>query len=308
MKSLKKVCEFLVEQGIKYKIVGESDDSFVSFCPLNKLKEDSITWVRDPKNLDVSLLNTIKGIILVAPATTEISGAQFPIIYVEDPHKIYFQIISEFFCDENPDIHEYKIESSAIVETEKVERDVYVGHHTYIGPEVHVGKNVTIHHNVTIQGKVTIGDNTIIESGVSIGVCGYGPYWDDDGNPVLVPHLGDVVIGKHVYIGANTCIARGCLGSTIIEDYVKIDNLVHIAHNVVLKRASMIVANSIICGSAVVEENAWVAPGSVVNEALKVGKNSILGVGTIAIREVPEHKVIVGNPGRILREKIDGEL
>ena len=70
----------------------------------------------------------------------------------------------------------------------------------------------------------------------------------------------------------------------------------------------MIVANSIICGSAVVEKNAWVAPGVVVNESINVGDNSILGVGAVAVKNVPKDMVVVGNPAKVLRKKIDGEL
>ena len=98
------------------------------------------------------------------------------------------------------------------------------------------------------------------------------------------------------------------LGSTTICDYVKIDNLVHIAHSVIVNKGAMIVANSIICGSATVGEGAWVAPGAVVNEALRIEKNSILGIGAIAIEDVPEHMVVTGNPAKILREKKEGEL
>lgn len=308
MVSINDVCDYMKKLQIRYEIKGNRDVEFNSFCPLNCLKPNSITWVRNAELLCVEKLNLVRGLILVANRKTIISGALFPIIYVDDPHKVYFMIIDEFFKEDNPDYLSAKIERSAVVETKKIGKGVYIGHHSYIGSDVEIGSNVRIHHNVTIQGKVVIGDNTVIESGASIGVFGYGPYWDNDNNPILVPHLGNVIIGKHVYIGANTCIVRGCLGSTTICDYVKIDNLVHIAHNVTINKGAMIVANSIICGSATVDEGAWVAPGAVVNEALRIEKNSILGIGAIVIKDVPEHMVAVGNPARILREKKDGEL
>lgn len=180
---------------------------------------------------------------------------------MDNVHRTYFRILGFFFEQENPDFLEERIENTAIVETDHIGNGVYIGHHSYIGPHVCIGDHVKIHHNVTIQGNVTIGEHTTIESGARIGVCGYGPYWDENKKPVLVPHLGGVRIGSNVYVGANTCIARGCLGDTVLEDYVKVDNLVHIAHNDHICAGAMVVAGATVCGSAIVKNDAWIAPG-----------------------------------------------
>ena len=107
------------------------------------------------------------------------------------------------------------------------------------------------------------------------------------------------MIGDNVEIGANTCIDRGTLGDTVIEDGAKIDNLCHIAHNVHLKKNSVIIALSMIAGSCVVEEGAWVAPCSAVREGRTVGKNSLVGLGSVVVKDVPEDTVVMGVPAKV---------
>lgn len=298
---------FLSENHIVYERQGENVD-ILTYCPLNFPKKNGITWCRHVESVDITKLNETEGIVLLAEYGETITGNVFPVLYVRNVHRTYFKMIETFFGKDNPDVVNSHIEKTAVIESVSVPESTFVGHFSYVGPDVKLGENVKIRHHVTIQGKVTIGDNTVIESGARIGVCGYGPYWDETGIPNIVPHVGGVNIGKHVYIGANACIARGCLGNTVIEDYVKIDNLVHIAHNDIIKRGAMVVAGGIVCGSTTVSEGAWIAPGAVVNESLSVGKNSILGIGAIVVKDVPAHKVLVGNPARVLREVRDGEL
>ena len=232
----------------------------------------------------------------------EISSALFPILYAENAHRTYFRILAHFFSDEDPENRGSGIASTAIVESVNIGDNVYIGHHTYIGKDVVVGNHVQILNNVSIQGKVRVGDNTVIESGVSIGTCGYGHYTDENGHPVCVPHLGGVCIGANVKIGANCVIARGCLADTVIEDYAKIDALSHIAHNVYVKSGAMIV-NALVCGSATIGENTWLAPGTVVRNQVTVGHDSLLGLGTIAAKDIPPGKLAVGVPAKVVRNR-----
>lgn len=294
---------FLKERNIKFSFSGDESFCFETFCPLNNLKPYAITWIRNSENLNTNELNSVEGIILVAELNSKIQNASFPVIYVENVHRTFFRILPYFFKECDPDYRKPGIAASAVVETEDIGKDVYIGHHTYIGPNVSIGNNVQILNNVTIQGRVTIGDYTIIESGTTIGACGFGQYWDEEGNPVTVAHMGGVRIGHHVKIGANNGISRGCLADTIIEDYVQTDNLCHIAHNDVIKRGAILTANSVISGSTTVGENAWLAPGSLLNNAITVGKDAFLGLGAVATKNVPENKVVVGMPAKPLRDR-----
>ena len=303
MIKIQDVIRYLSENSIKYSYEGSNDFSFATFCPLNQLKEDSITWVRDVNKLNVEELNAVNGILLFSELNSKISGATFPVLYVENVHRSFFRIISFFFDNINPDKREPKIEKTAIVESHSVGKNVYIGHHTFIGKEVEIGDNVMILNNVTIQGRVIIGDHTIIESGSTIGACGFGQYWDENNNPVTVVHMGGVIIGHHVKIGANNAISRGCLADTIIEDYVQTDNLCHIAHNDIVKRGAILTANTVISGSTTIGENVWLAPGSLISNSVNVGKDAFLGIGAVAIKDVPENMVVAGVPAKTLRER-----
>lgn len=300
------VLRYLDSQKIQYKYSGEGNFAFSEWCPLNNLKRNSITWVRNIDDVRIDELNATEGIVLVAEYDQELKDAEIPVIYAVNAHKTFFKIVSEFFRDRDPEERKPGISSTAVIETMKVGKDVYVGHHVYIGPDVEIGDYAVILNNVTIQGRTVIGKYTVIESGTTIGACGFGHY-QEDGKPYCVPHLGGVTIGNHVKIGANNAISRGCLADTIIEDYVKTDNLCHIAHNAHIKTGAMLTACVEISGSATIGENVWLGPGTTVNNGIVIGNGSYTGLGAAITRSQPDNKVIVGIPGKVLRDRKPGE-
>lgn len=133
-----------------------------------------------------------------------------------------------------------------------------------VGPNVFVGKNsiirngTKIYSNVTIYDSVEIGTNCVIHGGAVIGSDGLG-FAKDNGKWLKIEHLGKVIIGNNVEIGSNTSIDRGSVGNTIIEDDVKIDNLVHLAHNVKIGSGTAIAANSAVAGSSSIGVNCTLA-------------------------------------------------
>lgn len=289
--------------GETYEAVCPDNREIEGFCPLNNLKKNSITWVRNSADTPVTALNRAEGMLLIAELGNAIEGLEVPVIYISNAHRAFFRIVGHFFAFRDPENRKPYIAPTAVVETTMVGEGLYVGHHTYIGDQVRIGRNVTVLNNVTIQGKVTIGDCTVIESGTTIGACGFGHYDDEEGDPVCVPHFGGVVIGNHVKIGANNAIARGCLADTVIEDYVKTDNLCHIAHNDHIRKGAMLTAGTVISGSVTVGEHAWLAPGTLLNNGIQVGDWAFTGIGCVATKDVPDGKVVVGIPARVLRDR-----
>jgi UDP-3-O-[3-hydroxymyristoyl] glucosamine N-acyltransferase len=141
-----------------------------------------------------------------------------------------------------------------------------------------------------------------IGANCSIGLPGFGYERDEDGRYWRFPHLGRVIIASDVEIGSNTCIDRGAIGDTIIERGVKIDNLVHIAHNVILKENVVVIANSMVAGSVTVDADAWISPSAAIKNKLSIGHGSVVGLGAVVIRDVAPHTTVIGNPARLLEK------
>ncbi len=148
--------------------------------------------------------------------------------------------------------------------------------------------------DVTIVASKT----AIIGEYTSIGNDGFGFY-----KGKRVPHRGNVLIGAGVEIGNNTCIDRAVVGSTIIGENVKIDNLVHIAHGVKIGKGSVIVAGAVICGSVIIGENVWVGANACIRQHLTIGDNAVIGMGSVVVKNVAANKTVCGNPAKELKRE-----
>lgn len=184
----------------------------------------------------------------------------------------------------------------------EVHPSVEVGQNVVIERGCIIHENVVIEHNCVIHAGTIIGANSRVRSSADIGGDGFGFERYKNGIPIRFPHLGGVTIGENVEIGSFTAICRGALSNTIIGNYVKIDNLVHIAHNCIIKKGAFIIACAELSGGVVVEENAWISPNSCINQKLSVGANSIVGLGAVVTKNIPGNTVYVGNPAKKLKD------
>ena len=168
----------------------------------------------------------------------------------------------------------------------------YVGRHTSIGDDCKIGKKCIIYPGVRIYPGMIVGDNVILHAGCVIGSDGFGNVPKEDGTWEKIEHLGNVVIGNNVEIGANCTIDRAQMESTIIGNGVKLDNLCHIAHNVIIGDNTVMAA---MCGVA----------GSTV-----IGKNCIFGgqVGVAGHLHIADHTTVGAQAGIIGNIKKEGEV
>jgi UDP-3-O-[3-hydroxymyristoyl] glucosamine N-acyltransferase len=148
---------------------------------------------------------------------------------------------------------------------------------------------------VVIYPGARIGDRVTIHAGTVIGSDGYG-YVFDQGRHLKMPQVGQVVIGNDVEIGANTAIDRGALGPTTVGDGTKIDNLVHIAHNVTLGRHCLIMGQVGFAGSTELGDYGVIASQSGIAGHLKLGRQCIVGAKSGVMRDVPERQTVLGIP------------
>jgi len=177
-----------------------------------------------------------------------------------------------------------------------------IGSHTVIDQKTSIGKNCKIFSNIHIYHGTDIGDNAIIHSGTVIGSDGFGFVTDQDINH-KIPQNGYVIIGNNVEIGANCAIDRGTIGDTIIEDQCKLDNHVHLAHNVRLGKGCLLTAAVTIAGSVEVGEFCIFAGHVGVAPHVKIGARSVLAAKTGVSKSLTGGKVYAGMPAREIKEQ-----
>lgn len=226
-------------------------------------------------------------IILLEPQALQslTKPAAASLIAVADPRREFARVANEFFSPMGP----AGIAAGAVVaETAVVGRGTYIGPGAYVADGVVIGEHCVVGANAVVLQGTVIGESTSIGPNTTIGHVGFRYSREDDGSVVPVPHYGGVRIGSRVEIGANTCIDRGTLDDTVVEDEVKIDNLVHIAHNCRIRRGAFVIATAILCGGVEVGERAWVAPNASIREQLRIGADATVGLAATVTRDVAD--------------------
>jgi UDP-3-O-[3-hydroxymyristoyl] glucosamine N-acyltransferase len=169
--------------------------------------------------------------------------------------------------------------------------------HCYIGKEVEIGEESIISHNVTILEKVTIGKRVKIYPNTVIGGPGFA-YLTEKEKHIHIPHKGKVIIEDEVEIGVLCSIDRALVGATVIKKGTKIDNMVHIAHNVVVGKNSIIVAQAGIAGSVKIGDNVIIGGQAGITDHITIGKGAKIGGQAGVTKDVPSKVVVCGYPAR----------
>jgi len=159
-----------------------------------------------------------------------------------------------------------------------------------------------IHPSAVINEEyVEIGENVRIGPNCTIGFDGFGFEKDKDGSYLRFPHIGKVIIGDDVEISAGTCIDRGALGDTIIGKGTKIDNLVHVAHNVEIGENCMIIALTCLGGGVIIEDGSYVGIGASIRNQRTIGEKAFVGMGAVVVKDVEPGITVIGNPARPMK-------
>jgi len=267
-------------------------------------KENDLTLC---KNSDDRLINDLLHSCSLFVATNRDVFSRLPPDFVQQrvfllspqPRLFLSMLLVPFY--ERPSIawQEMAVHPSAQIAT-----SVTLARGVVIGPDVTIRSGCVIGPNTVIDHAV-IGADTQIGSNCSIGGDGFGFEVDEGtGSVIKFPHLGSVHIGERVEISANVTIDRGSLRDTILEDEVKVDNLVYIAHNCHIKRGALIMANATLLGSVTVGEYAWIAPSTSILNGMDVGRCGMTGVGSVVVNDVGNNTLVVGSPARKLRNRL----
>lgn len=277
------------------EFIGDMTATISAPCPLHMPIEHGLSFLSDPTNKDL-LLSLRQPTTMIVPKA--LIGSELPpnlnAIYVQTPRLVFAKVVSSFFV---PAIERGIVHSTAIIsEQATIDKSANIGAYCVIGPNCNIGANTILHPNVTIYSSVTIGENATIHAGTVIGADGFGYERDVDGAMYKFPHLGGVVIGDNVEIGSNSSIDRGTLGNTIIRDGAKIDNQVHISHNVDVGRDAVIIANSMVGGSVKIGDRAWLAPSVCIMNQRKIGEDATVGLQALVVKDVQKLETVMGAP------------
>ncbi|MBN9159845.1 MAG: hypothetical protein BGO98_32035 [Myxococcales bacterium 68-20] len=248
------------------------------------------------------LRKTKASVILCGSELTELADppADKAIIVVADPRLEFLRLVRAWFAPPKPPAG---VHPSAVVHP-----DAHIDPTAHVGPGCNIGRctigrGSVLHGNVHLYDGVRIGNDVTIHAGAVIGTSGFGYQRAADGTWEHFPHIGGVVIEDDVDIGANACIDRGSLADTIVKKGAKIDNLVHIAHNVVIGEHAVIIGTAQIAGSVVIGDHAWIAPSATIVDNVRIGREATVGLGSVVVKDVPDFAKTMGQPAALLPER-----
>lgn len=227
-------------------------------------------------------------------------------IFSKNPQLSYAEFINSFAEEKNKKDRErkYRLTGGGYYLGENVQ----IGPNSYIEPGCLIGHDVVIGANARIYAgsivkNAVIGDDVLVNEKAVIGASGFTMIENNKGNLIRIPTLGKVYIGNNVEIGAHDNISCGSGGNTVIEDYVKLDALVHIGHDAYLSGNVEITAGSIIGGFDELGCHAYVGINASIRNRVHIGENSIIGMGATVTKSVEAGITVAGNPAKLFTKK-----
>lgn len=305
-------------------IIGDESKEITTLSPINNIIDGSIVCIDNNKYLETALNSNANALILREEISNEIKDFKNKTaIICNNPKEAFIKLLYFMFEDKKYPLG--KVESSAVIkENAEISSSCYIGDNVYIGKnakigngsiieagafigdDVAIGENCTIYSNVSIHDRCIIKNRVIIGSSTVIGNDGFG-FFEVNGKQMKIPQRGNVIIEDDVEIGANVCIDRATLGSTIIREGVKIDNLVQIAHNCDIGEHSIIVSQVGIAGSSKIGHHCILGGQAALSDHVTLGDRVIFGGRTAVMSnvKVPSNSIMLGAPGQnIEREKL----
>ncbi|MCP4369639.1 MAG: UDP-3-O-(3-hydroxymyristoyl)glucosamine N-acyltransferase [Deltaproteobacteria bacterium] len=281
-----------------YQILGnEQGKVFTHAKPIFEADRNALVWISPHRKDKQQIVEQTDAEIIISDSSIMFTAELIKrkcFIVVDEPRLTFLRIVNFLFSTKP----QYGIHPTAYIHPDAIiHQDTYIGAFCYIGKCI-IAEGTVIYGHCYLYDDVCIGKNVIIHAGCVIGADGFGYHRNDLNEFEKFPHLGGVVIEDNVEIGANTCIDRGGLGNTIIKEGTKIDNLVHISHNVVVGKHVAIPANTMLAGSCVIGDYTWISPSVALKDGLTIGSHSTVGIGSIVLRNVPDGETWIGNPAK----------
>lgn len=306
------------------KIIGDENTIIHSVAKIDEANSGDLSFIYLPAY--EKFLQITKASALLVKPELEKTRSDITYIEVESPEKAFFRILRKFFSPEFP---LSGIDNSAFVHPEaKLGKNVAIGknvviskgcrigdntkifHNTVLYEDVEIGNDCLIFSNISIREKCKIGNRAIIHSGTVIGSDGFGFNPDEKGVYQKIPQIGNVIIEDDVELGANVAIDRAALGSTIIKRGTKIDNLVQIAHNVVIGEDTVISSQTGISGSTKIGNHVVIAGQVGIVGHIEIGDNVVLMAQSGISKSIKKPGYYFGYPAKELKtsQKLEAHI
>jgi UDP-3-O-[3-hydroxymyristoyl] glucosamine N-acyltransferase len=296
-----------IAERLRGEVIGDGSVRLSGFAPADSAKEGDLTFA-EKQTYFIAAEQSAAAAILIGG---DFGSSKKVLIRVPNARIAMARVMPLFYPPQKP---APGIHPTAIIDpTAAVDPTAYIGPYCIlsagvrigarssllsgnsIGPETHIGDDACFYQNVVVYTKSEIGDRVTIHAGSVIGADGFG-YVLDEGRHRKLLQIGNVVIHDDVEVGANTTIDRATLGSTIIGQGTKIDNLVQIAHNVVIGRHCIIMGQAGIAGSTQLADYCIIGAQAGILGHLKFGKASMVGGKSGVTHDIPEGQAVLGYP------------
>ena len=284
------------------ELIGDPDLVVERIGPLEGATARTIGFIANPK-YQADLAGTQAGCVIVSPALREAAAARGAAIVTDDPY-LYFARLTQWWAARTRPAFVPGIHASAVVEAgARVDAGACVGALAYVGAgasvaagalvaaQAHVGAGASVGEGTRLMPRVVLGEGCrigargLVHSGAVIGADGFG-FAPNQGRWEKIEQLGAVRIGDDVEIGANTCIDRGALDDTLLEDGVKLDNLVQIGHNVRVGAHTAMAGCAGVAGSARIGAHCTVGGGAIILGHLQIVDHVHVSAATVISRSI----------------------
>jgi UDP-3-O-[3-hydroxymyristoyl] glucosamine N-acyltransferase len=301
----------VIAEFLKGQIEGDPEAEVTDISKIEEGMPGTLSFLSNPK-YEKYIYETQASIVLVNKDFKPDNPVKATLIRVENAYESFASLLELYQQAKPPKTGIHKFAS--IHENVKLGENIYVGEYTVIENNAVIGSNVKIYPQVYIGENVIIGDNTLIypgvkiyegcrigkncvlHGGVIIGADGFGFAPQSDNNYRKIPQIGIVILEDDVEIGANTCVDRATMGSTIIHRGVKLDNLIQIAHNVEIGENTVMAAQTGIAGSTKIGKNCMFAAQVGLVGHINVGNNVKLGGQSGILKDIKDGEILQGSP------------
>lgn len=300
---------------VEGELIGDRDLVISGVAGIKEAKKGDITFLSNVKYLPFLHRTQATAVII----GSDVVSTDKPLVRAANPSLAFTKIVAHFMPQGETlksGIHAtaiigngVRLGAGAVIGAHAVIEDgvvidkaARIGANVFVGHHAKIGNMSLIYPNVVIREHVQIGQRVIIHSGTVIGSDGFG-YEIIDGKHVKIPHVGSVLIEDDVEIGANTCVDRGRFKNTVIRKGTKIDNLVQIAHNVVIGENCIVVSQVGISGSTELGKNVVVAGQAGIVGHVSVGDEAVICARSGVSKTVPPKAVVLGEPAKPIQEQ-----